>query len=36
MLPLYLPCKAINVNGTYMDENGNKIVILGSKFVYIG
>ena len=35
MLPLCLPCKAININGTYTDEYGNKIVISGSKFVYI-
>lgn len=35
MLQLYLQCQAININGTYMNEYGNKIVISDSMLIYI-
>lgn len=28
-------CQAININGTYINEYGNKIIISGNKFIYI-
>lgn len=34
-LPIYLTCQAININGTYINKYGEKIVISDSLFIYI-
>lgn len=35
VLPFYLMCQAANINGTYVNEFGDKIILSDSEFIYI-